>query len=266
MSNPKSRKVALASGLTADLLVKGDGEPLLFLHPSQGRLWSSFLDGLAEHHQVIAPLTPGSEDETELMKFDGFADLALYYDDLLRALDIDSAVVVGHGFGGMAAAELAAHHPERVSKLVLIGAFGLWIDDNPVYDIHSAPMPDVPGRLFADPEGQAATELLRGPEGVDPALYWVQASLTEAACTHFYWPIPDRELNRRLYRISAPTLLLWGSEDRIVPTAYAHAFAAALRRSEVKIIPGASHFVHLERTDEAVSAVADFVGAQTEPA
>src|SRR5262245_51977934 len=136
MTAPKSRKVALASGLNADLLVKGEGEPLIFLHPSQGRLWSSFLDGLAEHHQVIAPLTPGSEDEAELMKFDSFADLAIFYDDLLRALDIDSAVVVGHGFGGMAAAEFAAHFPERVSKLVLIGAFGLWIDDQPVYDIH----------------------------------------------------------------------------------------------------------------------------------
>jgi pimeloyl-ACP methyl ester carboxylesterase len=266
MPHPKNRKVALASGLTADLLVKGEGEPLIFLHPSQGRLWSSFLDGLAEHHQVIAPLTPGSEDETELMLFDSFADLALYYDDLLRALDIGSAVVVGHGFGGMAAAEFAAHHPERVSKLVLIGAFGLWIDDNPVFDIHSAPMPDVPGRLFADPDGPAATELLRGPEGIEPADYWVQASLTEAACTHFYWPIPDRDLARRLYRIGAPTLLLWGSDDGIVPLAYAEAFADGLRNAEKKIIAGGSHFVHLERPDEAARAIADFVGAQTEPA
>lgn len=266
MTAPKNRKVALASGLTADLLVKGEGEPLLFLHPSQGRLWSSFLDGLAERHQVIAPLTPGAEDETELMRFDSFADLALHYDDLLRALDIERAMVVGHGFGGMAAAELAAHFPERVSRLVLIGAFGLWIDDDPVYDIHSAPMPDVPSRLFADPEGPAATGLLRGPDGVDPAMYWVQASLTEAACTHFYWPIPDRDLKRRLYRITAPTLLLWGSEDRIVPAAYADAFAAGLRHAEKQLIAGGSHFVHLERPDEAVRAIAEFVGAQTEPA
>lgn len=266
MTAPANLKVALASGLTADLLVKGEGEPMLFLHPSQGRLWSAFLDGLAVHHQVIAPLTPGSEDEAELMDFDGFADLALFYDDLLRALDVDRAVVVGHGFGGMAAAEFAAHFPERVAKLVLIGAFGLWIDDNPVFDIHSAPMPEVPGRLFADPEGPAASELLRGPEGVDPAMYWVQASLTEAACTHFYWPIPDRELKRRLYRINAPTLLLWGSDDRIVPIAYADAFAAGLRDAETKVIAGGSHFVHLERPDEAVRAIAEFTGAPTEPA
>jgi pimeloyl-ACP methyl ester carboxylesterase len=262
----ENRHVRLASGLNADLLVKGEGPPLIFLHPSQGRQWSAFHDKLAEHYQLIAPLTPGAEDEGELMLFDSFADLAIFYDDLLDALGLPQAIVAGHGFGGMAAAEFAAHFPHRVSRLVLIGSYGLWIDDNPVFDIHSADLPQVPHLLFADGEGRIARDVVHGPEGSDPSLYWLQASLAEAACTHFYWPIPDRDLARRLYRISAPTLLLWGSDDRIVPIAYADAFAAGLRRAEVKIIAGGSHFVHLEHPDEAARAVAGFVGAQTEPA
>ena len=59
---PEGRKVKLASGLTADVLVKGRGAPLLFLHPTQGRVWSPFLDGLAESHTVYAPLTPGADE------------------------------------------------------------------------------------------------------------------------------------------------------------------------------------------------------------
>jgi pimeloyl-ACP methyl ester carboxylesterase len=263
---PENRHVALASGITADLLVKGEGTPLIFLHPSQGRLWSAFHEGLAAHYQVIAPLTPGGEDEGELMLFDSFADLALFYDDLMDALGLDRAIVAGHGFGGMAAAEFAAHYPHRVSRLVLIGSYGLWIDDNPVTDIHSADLPQVPHLLFADGDGRIAKDVVYGPEGSDPSMYWLQTSLAEAACTHFYWPIPDRDLKRRLYRITAPTLLLWGTEDRIVPVAYADAFAAGLRRSETRLIAGGSHFAHLEHADEAVRAITEFAAAQTEPA
>lgn len=226
-----------------------------------------------EDHGLAVHLVDGfgfhdrdGEDEGELMLLDSFADLALFYDDLLDALGLPQAIVAGRGFGGMAAAEFAAHYPHRVSRLILIGSYGLWIDDNPVTDIHSADLPEVPHLLFADGDGRIARDVVHGPDGSDPSMYWLQTSLAEAACTHFYWPIPDRDLQRRLYRISAPTLLLWGSEDQIVPTAYADAFAARLRRSEIKLIAGGSHFVHLERAEEAVRAIAEFVGAQTEPA
>src|SRR5579864_8618639 len=70
--NPDSRKLRLSSGLTADVLVKGRGTPLLFLHPAQGRVWSSFLDGLAQTYTVYAPLTPGAEEPEELMSLDAF--------------------------------------------------------------------------------------------------------------------------------------------------------------------------------------------------
>jgi len=87
--NPECRKVSLSSGLVADVLVKGSGTPLLFLHPAQGRVWSAFLESLAQSHAVYAPLTPGADEPDELMSLDGFSDLALYYDDLLRALGIE---------------------------------------------------------------------------------------------------------------------------------------------------------------------------------
>lgn len=258
MSGPQTRKVALASGQTADVLVKGQGSALLFLHPAQGRIWSPFLDSLAERYTVYAPQTPGTEEPEELMAFDAFSDLALYYDDLLRALDIDSAVVVGHSFGGMAAAEFAAHHPDRVSALVLIGAMGLWRDEAPVADIHTTHPTQLAGLLFHDPDGPAAMSVLQKPTPQDRLDY----QLALGAAVHFYWPVPDRDLRRRLYRIDAPTLLVWGAEDRVVPPVYADAFAAGIKDTKTVLVKGSGHFPHLERADEVLGAVGDFLGAK----
>jgi pimeloyl-ACP methyl ester carboxylesterase len=253
---PERRKIRLASGHVADVMVKGNGAPLFFLHPAQGRVWSPFLDGLAESHTVHAPLTPGADEPEELMSIDRFSDLALYYDDLLRALRIDSAIVIGHGFGGMAAAEFAAHYPDRVTRLVLIGALGLWMDETPVADIHTTHPTQLAALLFSDPDSDAAKSVLQKPTPQDRLVY----QLALGAATHFYWPIPDRDLKRRLYRISAPTLLVWGAADRLVPPVYADAFAAGIRGSQKVLVKGSGHFPHLERTEEVLRAIGGFLG------
>jgi pimeloyl-ACP methyl ester carboxylesterase len=236
-------------------LVKGSGTPLLFFHPAQGRVWSPFLDSLTQYHTVYAPLTPGADEPDELMSFDGFSDLALYYDDLLRALRIENAIVIGHAFGGMAAAEFAAHCPERVAALILIDALGLWIDETPVADVHTTHPTALAGLLFTDPESDAAKSVLQKPTPQDRLEY----QLVMGAACHFYWPVPDRDLKRRLYRITAPTLLVWGSADRVVPPAYADAFAKGIRRAKKVLVNGAGHFPHLEKTADVLRAVTGFL-------
>jgi pimeloyl-ACP methyl ester carboxylesterase len=255
-NDPESRKVGLASGLSADVLLKGRGAPLLFLHPAQGRVWSPFLDSLAQTHTVYVPLTPGADEPDELLSFDTFGDLALFYDDLLRALSIDDAVVVGHAFGGMAAAEFAAHCPGRVSALILIGAMGLWIDEMPVADVHTTHPTELAGLLFTDPDSEAARSVLQKPTPQDRLAY----QLVMGASCHFYWPVPDRDLKRRLYRITAPTLLIWGDADRVVPPAYADAFARGIRKTRKVLVPGAGHFPHLERSAEVIRSITSFLG------
>jgi pimeloyl-ACP methyl ester carboxylesterase len=253
--NPESRKVSLPSGLVADVLVKGRGTPLLFLHPAQGRVWSAFLDSLSQSHMVYAPLTPGADEPDELMSLDGFSDLALYYDDLLQALGIDEAIVVGHAFGGMAAAEFAAHCPDRVSALILIDSFGLWIDETPVADVHTTHPTELAKLLFIDPESDAAKSVLQKPTPRDRLEY----QLVMGAACHFYWPIPDRDLKRRLYRITAPTLLVWGDADHVVPPAYADAFARGIRAAKKVLVQGAGHFPHLEKTTEVLRTMTNFL-------
>lgn len=258
-SPPEQRNITLADGRIADVLVKGQGAPLVFLHPAQGRIWSPFLDQLAETHTVYAPNTPGSDEPEELLAFENFGDLAIWYDDLFRALKLNSAVVVGHAFGGMAAAEFAAHYPDRVSALVLIGAKGLWLDETPVADIHTTHPSKLAALLFNEPDGPAALSVLGKPTPQDRLVY----QLALAAAVHFYWPIPDRDLKRRLYRITSPVLLLWGDGDRVVPPVYADAFAAKIKGARKVLVRNAGHFPHLENTADSVQAIESFVGVKT---
>lgn len=257
-SAPEHRRITLASGIDADILVKGGGEPLVFLHPAMGRTWCAFLDGLAERFTVYAPMTPYADEPERLIDFDGFGGLALYYDDLFRALGIERAVLIGHSFGGMAAAEFAARYPDRVSKLVLIDALGLWSDETPVADIHSTHPTKIAALLFADPDSEAARAVLSKPTPQDRLDY----QLVLGAAAHFTWPIPERDLKSRLYRITAPTLLLWGSEDQLVPPSYADAFAAGIADTKSVIVEGAGHFPYLEKTGETLAAVDGFLDAR----
>ena len=254
---PERRKLPLLNGSVADVLMKGEGPPLIFLHPAQGRVWSEFLDRLALRHTVYAPLLPGCDEPDELLSFDGFRDLALYYDDLFRTLRIERAIVVGHGFGGMAAAEFSAQHPDRVSKLILIASLGLWNDEAPIGDIYTTHPSKLGALLFSEPGGAIAKSVLIPPTKED----WLEVQLALGAAAHFTWPIPDRDLRRRLYRISAPTLLIWGTSDRIVPPSYADDFAAGLHNARKVLIHGAAHFPYLEKPDEVLHAIQEFVGA-----
>jgi pimeloyl-ACP methyl ester carboxylesterase len=154
--------------------------------------------------------------------------------------------VVGHGFGGMVAAELAANSPRRVDKLVLIAPFGLWRDENPIPDIAATPADEMPKLLLADPDGPLAAGLV--PPADDPQALFEHAQRM-ASILHFIWPLPDKGLKRRLHRVRADTLLVWGREDRLVSPAYAADFAALLGKSQTAWIDGVGHLAQLEATD-----------------
>lgn len=254
-------ELTLRSGLGANVLKKGRGAPLVFFHSHVGRTWDAFLDALSERFTVYAPRHPGSENEAELMQLDAISDLVLYYDDLFGELGIENPLLVGHSFGGMVAAEYAAYFNTKVRKLVLIDALGLWVDATPVADINGMADRKVPALLFADASGSTAVDLFAMPtDPVAMAKTIVERVSTRAAVSHFIWPIPDRDLRRRLYRIAAPTLVVWGDSDRYVPPLYADEFVSGIAGASKVAIRGAGHFPQLEKVAETSEAVLGFVG------
>lgn len=257
----KDEIVTLPSGRTQVVFRGGSGEPLLYLHPGGGLMPDDpFVLGLAESFDVYAPIAPGFADLEDLDQIEDIHELAMHYDDLCEALGFDSVKVVGYSFGGMSAAELAAHVPKRVQRLVLIAPVGLWNDDYPVADLFAATPQELPELLWSDLSHPGAQAMMGDPDaGPPPVEVLIPLARSMTALAKFMWPIPDRGLTRRLRRISAPTLVFWGENDKLVPAQYADDFVAGIPNARKVVIPGTGHMVGLEQRDEAVKTVVDFL-------
>jgi pimeloyl-ACP methyl ester carboxylesterase len=252
------RTVELPGGASQFVYAAGDGPPLLWLHGIGGIEPSHpLLAHLTERRTVLAPLAPGFSDLGELAEIDDMHDLAIYYDDLLDALGLDQVMVAGHSFGAMLAAELAAHYPKRIARLVLISPFGLWNDAYPVADLFAHTATQMPALLYADPSKAPATTA--GSDGnvdIEGLVALAQSTTTVAK---FMWPIPDRGLTRRLRRITAPTLIVFGEADAFVPPRYAEDFVAGIPNASSQVIPGAGHMVPAEAPAAVAAAIGDFL-------
>ncbi len=232
----------------------GDGPPLLYLHGAVGQKgWAPFLELLSKQFTVYAPYLPGCGEAGGLEHLTDITDLTLYYLALLDALNIERAHVVGHFLGGMIAAEMAAFSPASVNRLALVSPAGVWRDEEPVADLLALNADELKDRLSATPEGAASINGLAESLALD-------RMQDIAAAGKFLWPLPDKGLNRRAYRIKAPTLILWGEQDRINPPSYAADFQNLVCGAQTASIPGAGHLLMLEQPDAFADAVSAFLG------
>ncbi|MEA2228371.1 MAG: hypothetical protein QOC64_3635 [Solirubrobacteraceae bacterium] len=249
--------------VTLHVKVMGSGPPLLYLHPAAGLAFDPFLHTLAERFTIYAPECPGTSpgDPHAIHQVDDVSDLVLIYEEAIRTLDLGGPpIAIGQSFGGMLTAELAAHFPGLFSKIVLLGPIGLWRAEAPLANWIAAPPTDLPAMLFHDPSGPAAQAMFTLPE--DPAqAVAAQAGLVWAlGCTgKFCWPIPERGLHKRLHRITAPALIVWGEQDNLNPVVYAEEFGRAIANSRVEIVPDCGHIPQVEQAETTLKLVNDFL-------
>jgi len=250
--------------IETDVEIAGRGPPLLYLHGPWGLAPDrAFIARLADAHTVYAPRHPGTTpgDPDAVHALDGWLDLVVYYAELLDRLALGAPAFVGHSFGGLVAAEIAAAAPKSVGRLVLIDPVGLWRDDHPVKNWMVLNDAERRPSLFADPEGEAARRFFAVPSDPDERVDALSQLVWSQACTgKFVWPVPDRGLKHRIHRIAAATLIVWGKADRIVDAAYAQEFAQRIAGAEVQLIDGAGHLSHLEQPDAVAKAVQGFLG------
>jgi pimeloyl-ACP methyl ester carboxylesterase len=244
--------------------VKGTGPAVVFLHGPWGLTWGPFLDTLARRFTVYAPEHPGTAagEPDAIQHVDNLWDLILCYDELLGQLGLRDVRLAGHSFGAMMACEVAAMHPARVKRLVLIDPIGLWRDDAPVINWMLLSPQEMPGYVFQQPESDAANALFSIP--ADPeegALARTRLTWAMGATGKFIWPIPDKGLKKRIHRVGAPTLLVWGEADRLVPRAYAKEFASRLPDTRLEVVAGAGHAPQLEQPEATARVVAAFLEA-----
>jgi pimeloyl-ACP methyl ester carboxylesterase len=262
---PRIRLLALGAGRPSiEVLEAGDGQPLLFLHGAGGvPAWEGVLPLLARNFHVYAPLLPGFGRSTGLEYLDDQLDLFLHCFDVMEALHLDRPLVLGESMGGWIAAEMAALRPDKIGRLALAAPVGLWRDDAPVVDMFGMMGHEMVPYLFHDITCPAAQAMLalsqlvsdkddRSAEQVETLIAMARGARTAAK---FLFPIPENGLERRLWRIQAPTLIVWGSHDRFVKPSYADLFAAQIRNAEVVTIQNAGHLIGLEQPQALAEAV-----------
>jgi pimeloyl-ACP methyl ester carboxylesterase len=263
VSAPSDRRVAIRDGaVTFRVLAAGSGPPVVYFHSIHERGgWSPFLDRLARGHAVHAPFHPGVQGSTGVETLDEVLDLVLAYDELLTVLGLSRPHLVGHFFGAMVAAELGAMFPGRVDRLVLVSPLGLWRDDAPSADVLVEPAETLGALLWADPESPVARRWAALPENDEANVAaQIESIQRRAAIARFVWPIPDRGLSKRLHRVTAPTLLVWGDSDRVNPVVYGETWRQRVKGAALSVLPG-GHMVLHEAPEPAARLIGEFLAA-----
>ncbi len=255
MSEPETLTVDV-NGFATRVWRKGSGPSLGFLAGFGGLpRWVPILDELARTRTVIVPSLPGFPGgDRGHSVLDSHLDWLLVVHDLLVKAGLDGADLAGRSVGASLAAEIAAIWPASVRRLALISPFGLFDEAEPPTDPWAQRADAVPGLMCADPEIWKALKAV--PEGANSVEWPIEQTRANEAAARIFWPLGNTKLEKRLKLIRAPTLLIWGEQDAIMPRSYADRFAQGIAgRSEVKIIAGAGHLAELDKPAEVAAAI-----------
>jgi pimeloyl-ACP methyl ester carboxylesterase len=233
----------------------GSGPELVFLHGTGTFTGFDVAHSWAAHHKVIIPYHPGFGESGDAVALDTIEDYALHYMDLFDRLDLRQFDLAGFSLGGWMAAEFAIRQPQRLRRLVLVAPAGLVVEEAPAPDLFQIAPQELPSYLTHDP--MAALRYF--PSQQDPGF---DAGLgREVGCYARLIrdnPQGNPKLAHWVHRISMPTLVLWGSEDRLRPTAQGRAWMAGLPDGRLELVPATGHLV-FEETPSAGQRVTDFL-------
>ena len=259
-----SETVREVAGVQLELVQGGQGAPLLVLHDYEYyNAWQPFLDQLAAQYQVIVPSHPGFGHSALPESFDSIHDLAYYYLEALPALAAGRAHVLGLGFGGWVAAEMAIRSTRDIASLTLVDPVGIKISDPTTRDIVDHFLfgyQEYLRRSWHDPEAGARVMKLAGmPELTDDELVTMLRNRQSVALYGWQPFLHDPKLRGWLRRIDVPTLVLWGESDQIVTPDYGRAWASAIPGARFQTLPAMGHYPYLEQPEAFVAALTAFL-------
>jgi pimeloyl-ACP methyl ester carboxylesterase len=246
--------------------IKGKG-PKLGVLAGFGGLprWIPFLDRLAQSRTVIVPSIPGYPGATGHNILDSHLDWVLAVRQLLVKAGLDGADLAGSSVGGSFAAEIAALWPGSVRRLALTAPFGLFDEKDPATDPWAQVSASIAGLLCAN--AQAYEDLKAVPPGANSTEWPIEQTRASEAAARAFWPLGNTKLEKRLPLIEAPTLLVWGDKDRIMPRSYADKLKKTIGgKTRVAIIKGAGHLAELDKPDEVANAILEFMSEGAGPA
>jgi pimeloyl-ACP methyl ester carboxylesterase len=253
-----SETVPIAGG-ALHLARSGSGTPLLVLHHDIGTLERlPFYDALARNFTVFVPSHPGYDTSERPAWMRSVRDVAVVYQWLIAARGLTNVSLVGLGFGGWVAAEMATMAPTGFRKLVLVGAMGIKPERGDIADQALVSYIDYVRLGFAD---QTVYDRVFG--AATPTATLEQWDLNREMTFRIAWKpyMWSQSLPHLLGGVRAPALVVWGREDRIVPLECGERYVKALPDARLQIVDHAGHFVEMEQPDELARLVTAFVNA-----
>jgi len=236
----------------------GSGPALLILHHDIGTVDRlAFYDALAARFDVIVPHHPGWGKSERPHWLRHPRDIAAIYQWVIADLGLHDISLVGLGFGGWIAAEMASLSPERFRRLALVCPMGIKPPEGDITDQAIMSYIAYPMAGFHD---EAAFKRVYGDVSTDQLEAWDIAremSFRTAWKPYMY----SQTLPHLLGGVRTPALILWGAENRIVPKSAGEAYKAALRDATLTVLPDAGHFIEMEKPGEVAKLVLDFVNA-----
>lgn len=255
---PFSQRLVEIDGCRISLRRGGSGEPLLYLHGANGTpAVMPFMEKLADRFDVIVPEHPGFGLSEEPEWLENIHDLAYFYLDLLQALDVRGAHVIGSSIGGWLALEMAVRDTSRFKSLLLVAPAGIAAPGAQPADTFLWSHEELTRKLFYD---QALAEKMLAqaptPEQLDVSLK------NRHTVARLAWEprLHDPFLHKWLHRVNVPVKFVWGDDDRIFPLAFAHEFKRRMPEAELEIVPRCGHLPQTEKPDLFCNIVFRFAG------
>jgi pimeloyl-ACP methyl ester carboxylesterase len=261
-------------GKKIQLLRGGSGAPLVYLHGLVADVHSlpvnagftTFHDALAASFSLWAPALPGYADSEGFDDLETIEDAVFFCLDVLDTLKLDKVHLVGTSLGGWVAAEFATRYSHRLRKLVLVNPLGISTPQARIGNFFYAVTPKAEGGqheardlLFRDPHSELAVGAVSDQMPPDAYLLFYKAQMVGA---RLGWKPPylyNPRLKDRLFRVQAPTLVVWAREDKLAPSALAEVFQSGIAGSEVRLVPNAAHAVPLEQPERLAEIVVEFL-------
>ena len=257
----------------------GDGPLLVLIHgiTSSSASWEPVLPELAEHFTVLAPDLLGHGQSDKPAGDYSLGSHACLVRDLMLALGHEHATIVGHSLGGGVAMQVGYQFPELVGRLVLVASGGLGREVSPL--LRSATLPGAEYVLPVIASGWMRDRIasvggLLGAVGLRPGRDLTEVwdgftSLGDAdtrraflATTRAVIDPGGQTVNAHDYLPDAtpiPTLVVWGTKDRMIPAWHAASATASMANCRVELFQGAGHFPHLDDPDRFAALVREFV-------
>jgi pimeloyl-ACP methyl ester carboxylesterase len=244
-------------GVKLHLARAGSGRPLLVLHHDTGSPDQlAFYDELASRFEVLVPHHPGYGKSERPEWLRSVRDVAVIYQWLLSHLGIERASLIGLGFGGWIAAEMATMAPREFHRLILVGAMGLKPPQGDIFDQAIVSYLDYARAGFHD---QQAFARIYGDVSTDQLVAWDlcrEMSFRIAWKPYMYNPT----LPHLLGGMRAPALVVWGEDDKVVPRSAGEQYAQLLPKARLEIVKAAGHCVEMEQPGELATLVSGFIG------